>query len=191
MSANLRLINDSFSFITSSWVQHDGNLSNKDLVPAQALINFQLQSEVHPSKMKAEFFSDLLLDLRNLDIGLLNARRDVNIILYLTSAHVVWCKNPIRLSFETEVIYSEFFFFQGDTFTGTMSIILGRKHGDYIWKKCQKMKLNHIVSLGFFPYSRGKTALLRKLLPAEGISFHNSVVVRHIWNGVHEKKRCA
>lgn len=61
--------------------------------------------------MKAEFFSDLLLDLRNLDIGLLNARRDVNIILYLTSAHVVWCKNPIRLSFETEVIYSEFFFF--------------------------------------------------------------------------------
>lgn len=34
MSANLRLINDSFSFITSSWVQHDGNLSNKDLVPA-------------------------------------------------------------------------------------------------------------------------------------------------------------
>lgn len=81
-----------------------------------------------------------------------------------------------------------FFFPQGDTFTGTMSIILGRKHGDYIWKKCQKMKLNHIVSLGFFPYSRGKTALLRKLLPAEGISFHNSVVVRHIWNGVHEKK---
>lgn len=101
--------------------------------------------------MKAEFFSDLLLDLRNLDIGLLNARRDVNIILYLTSAHVVWCKNPIRLSFETEVIYSEFFFFpQGDTFTGTMSIILGRKHGDYIWKKMSKDEIESYCEFGVF-----------------------------------------
>lgn len=83
----------------------------------------------------------------------------MNIILYLSSVHDVRCKNPISFLFK-EKLFTVSFSPQGDTFTGSMSIILWRKHGDYIGKKSSKKDgINGIVSLGFLTNTGGKTQL--------------------------------